>query len=206
MANKFDFHYWIDKFKGEYRPRSVYNDAPEVRISYYDCDWKIVGVHRLTPNERPDYPSILVDIYCAQNARDNQHFVRYAWTGMRPQETPQPVFVRKGPDELQPIPNIDGVTMSVWGDDGDLATGFADGESYFVFFMDMSGVTEEPTPNPVPDPTPDPEPPEPKPPTPPDEPAIVGVVSITLKKDFLMGLEQDEHGNVTFQVELTIQF
>jgi hypothetical protein len=193
----FDFQYWIDYFKEYYRDNSViYNDAESYGViiqSAANLDWKVLGVHHLTPDENKGNHNVYIEVLCKQNEREGFRAIHWTWEGRQPNESAPDVFAGQKPlNELVNIPINVGMVVSVWphlgetvlnlrSDHPDEETGNTFGHhSFFVCFQEVDadgGQLPEPDPEPA-----------------------NATIEISANIDWLNTLPIDSQGNITFTI------
>lgn len=178
-----DHAHWYEVMKGT----PGYNDTEEqVTVEARpDATWIILGVHRLTEEERPERPTIFFDVRCTTGNRDGMRPVYWEWDFMMPHEKPGPAFVDKPPFEVGIIAVLSGVVMSMWMDNGDRVTSFQGDDSYFVVFQEVD--TSAPPDLPDPDPLPL---------------EVKGTIRIKVDKDYFNSLPTDDQNRVDLVVPI----
>jgi hypothetical protein len=167
----FNFQDWINTFRSHYaQTGTIYNDAASygvLTLSMENRLWRVLGIHHLTPEENKGNHNVFIEMMCKQGGREGFRAIHWTWEGRQDHELANPVFAGQKPlDELIDLPLNLGMTVSVWTQGGEIATGFSsnhpdEGEgntvghhSFFVCFQEI----DEDGPQPEP-PLSDPEPP-----------------------------------------------
>lgn len=184
----FDPQYWLD----EIRENPGLNDTGgQVAVSAPEgATWIVSGVHKLIPSEQPQHPTIFFDVRCKTDNRDGMKPVYWKWEGMRPDQTPGPVFVDKPPYEVGNIGIMPGMNISIWLDNGGRAFGFQQPDSYFVVFQEIDEGSG-----------PDPDPPSPPDPDPPSL-ETKGIIELSIDRDFFNSQSVDENNMVHLTISI----
>jgi hypothetical protein len=171
----FNFKEWIKTFQDYFRANgAIYNDAPHSFNTLMDVSiispansaWRVLGIHKLTPEENAGNHNLFLEVLCKQNEREGMRAVYFDWQGREPgQNAPGPIFMsQKGPNELVDIAIFAGMRVKVWIQNGDRAEWFhsewpdeAPGNtfghhSFFLCFQETAWFTDEPDPEPDPGP------------------------------------------------------
>lgn len=198
----FDFEDWIEKFQGEYSQTGVaFNDAEGygITIELSSSNWKVIGIHHLSPDENNGNHNVFVEVLCKQNDREAFKAIHWTWQGKQNHEAAPDVFAGQKPlNELVDIPLNLGMIVSVWphlgervvglsSDHPDEASGNTIGHhSFFVCFQEIENGIITPEPEPEPDL--------------PDTPGTNTKVIIEMSLDYLNTLQPDEQDNITFKI------
>jgi hypothetical protein len=145
--------------------------------------WAVLGVHKLTKEEQPPYPTIYFDVRCKDANRDGMKPVYWQWVGMKYHEKPAPAFADKPMHEVPTIAILPGMDISMWMDNSNLVYGLKRDNSYFVVFQEIDR-------NEVPDP------PDPEPPT-----QVQATIIVFANIDWLNTLPVDNQRNIVFEVK-----
>lgn len=127
--------YWLNEFK----ENPGWNDTGgQVTVETEEgATWIVLGVHRLTEEERPSHPTVFFDVRCVTRSRDGMKPVYWGWTTMQPHQNPSPAFVDRSPYNVGNIAIMSGMVISMWLDDGDRVSGFQGDDSYFIVFQEV---------------------------------------------------------------------
>jgi hypothetical protein len=209
----FNFQYWIEVFQGYYMQHgTIYNDTPKEHPSGLPVieinspsgsQWRVLGIHKLTPEENNGNHNVFLEVYCKQNEREGMRAVYWDWQGRHgTEDAPGPVFMaQKGKDDLMDLPIHVPMKIRVWIQNGDSVQWFhsewpdeAPGNtwghhSYFVCFQESAWFEDVPAPEPDPDPEPEPEPIE-----------VNAAIQVTANLEWLKTLPVDNEGNITFTI------
>ena len=61
--------------------------------------YEVIGIHHLTPEQNHGMHNVFFDVLDEDGSRIHGARVGYAWLGMRPEETPRPVYCDKPANE-----------------------------------------------------------------------------------------------------------
>ncbi len=188
----FDYKYWLDIFLES----PGYNDTDGLVtvISPQGSQWRVIGIHKLRPDENLGGHGIIFDVRCKQGDRDRQRAVHWGyWDAF-----PDPAYADKPDNEVGHIAvfeNMAEVWAKVQGADRiegfrtDIAVppGTPPGNSFghhqiFVVWEEWDSGTG--------------------PPVEPPDVDIIGAVTMRIKKSLVDGMEPDNEGFVEIQGDL----
>lgn len=127
----FDFKKQIIEFQNHYREHgTIYNDTPEIHPSNLPVikitspsgsNWRVLGIHKLTPSENNGQHNVFLEVFCKQNEREGMRAVYWDWQGRHgTEDAPGPVFMaQKGKDNLMDLPIYIPMRIKLWIQNGD---------------------------------------------------------------------------------------
>lgn len=199
----FDFRRWIETFKQQLG----FNDAKAygVIIDHRSAAlWQVIGVHHLSGDENNGNHNVFLDVLDEDGLRVYGAHVSWGWNDMRSDEKPGDVVIDK--PTYEPGGNLamhkgQKVFCYIPGDRSDYVKGLhighadeGDGNtwghhSFYVVFQKVNSSAPPELPEPDPDPV----------------QQQVGGVQVTVNVDWINSLRQDQAGQVTFFVPVTVR-
>jgi hypothetical protein len=129
-----------------------YNDAAKYAfLVKSENPWKVIGIHRLTPEENQGESNIYVDCLNEAGRRAKSEKIIWDWDGRPSDKEAQPLKMDKPVREVPSIPIEENQVIAIWHPDGDSVIGIkADGSSsFFIVFQKMKPGHELPYTGPV---------------------------------------------------------